>query len=97
MKDVRFYLEFPTRTAKKRSGKAHVGHWGNVFAAFIGNTHYQQSGECMQEGLGAVHPWPNSPVASTSASAGFLSQCKRIPERTARQIHPLLFERLDQE
>ena len=30
MKDVRFYLEFPTRTAKKRSGRQHIGHSGNV-------------------------------------------------------------------
>lgn len=28
MKDVRFYLEFPTRTAKRRSGKTNARHAG---------------------------------------------------------------------
>ena len=87
MKDVRFYLEFPTRTAKKRSGRQHIGHSGNVFAAVdsTGN----------MEGLGGIYEYANSPVGSTAASPAFLRQCKRIPEVLARTIHPALFERLD--
>lgn len=91
MQGVRFYLEFPSPSAKKRSGKFHSGHSGNVFAAF---TEYAQAGQC--EGIGSVFADPNSPVAGTSASRGYLArECKRIPERIAREIHPRLFERLD--
>ena len=35
MKDVRFYLEFPSSTAKHKSGKGNLGHSGNVFAAYL--------------------------------------------------------------
>jgi hypothetical protein len=39
---------------------------------------------------------PNSPVAGTSIDVSILRErCKRISEAKARQIHPLLFERLD--
>lgn len=93
MKDVCFYLEFPSKQARKKSGKENTGHAGNVFAGFIGNPRTQSGGV---EGLGAVHDFPDSPVASTQAGPGFLRQCKRIPEALAREIHPRLFERLDE-
>ena len=97
MKDVRFYLEFPNRTTKKRSGKKHTGHSGNVFAAFdsCGNGSYCNPLNGETEGLGAVFFEPNSPVACTSADRAYFGQCKRIPEVLARTIHPRLFERLD--
>lgn len=92
MKDVRFYLEFPSRAAKKRSGKSNTGHCGNVFAVFNNGldplTGYY-------EGIGAVLYAPNSPVASTATSREHLSECKRVPEALARKIHPALFVRLD--
>lgn len=89
MKDVRFYLEFETPRAK-RAGK----HTGNVFAAFVGNGVTRGVGGGY-EGLGAVHDYPNSPVATTAASWNHLRLTKRVSEKTAREIHPLLFERLD--
>lgn len=95
MKDVRFYLEFPTITAKRKSGRENKGHSGTVFAAFVDQTSYRSAGGYMQEGLSSVSALPNSGVAGTSASRDYLRQCKRIPERLARQIHPRLFERLD--
>jgi hypothetical protein len=63
----------------------------NVYAAFPENV--TPSG-CI-EGLGAVFEYGNSPVASTSASRSFLRGCKRISEAKARQVHPALFQRLD--
>lgn len=97
MEGIRFYLEFPSSTAKKRSGKTNIGHSGNVYAAYIDNTFLNVRGVCMVEGLGGLWDEPNSVVAGTSAAHDeFLRhQCKRIPERLARQIHPRLFERLD--
>jgi hypothetical protein len=102
MKDFRFYLEFPSASAKKRSGRQHAGHAGNIFAAIdtFGDNRFQypdHKGILMTEGLGAVFTWPNSPVASTQANVrGWLQPlCKRIPENLAREIHPVLFEHLD--
>jgi hypothetical protein len=92
MKDARFYLEFPSRAAKKRSGKAHTGHAGNVFAL---NLEAQRMEPGHLEGVGAVFSDPNSPCASTGCSREWLAQCKRVPERTARAIHPRLFEYLE--
>ena len=99
MKDVRFYLEFPSRTAKKRSGREHRGHSGNVFAAFdcMGNGRFYNPATGNMEGLGGIFEYADSPVGSTAASPAFLRQCKRIPEALARSIHPSLFERLDAE
>lgn len=85
MRDVRFYLEFPNRSAKKRSGKLNLHHSGNVFARFSRR----------MDGLGSVYSRPNSQVASTTCSSEFLLQCKRISETIARKIHPALFVRLD--
>lgn len=101
MKGYRFYLEFPTAAAKKKSGKDHKGHSGNVFAAMdvMGDgfrPFYSAMEGFKYEGLGAVYAWPNSGVAGTSASLDYLrSRCKRIPERRAREIHPTLFLRID--
>jgi hypothetical protein len=89
MKDVRFYLEFPSRTMKHKSGRANTGHSGNVFALFL------EGDPVNLEGLGGVFSYPNSPVACTGTSREFLTGCKRISERLAREIHPALFERLD--
>lgn len=46
------------------------------------------------EGLGAVFYHDNSEVNWTGASREFLGP--RIPESVARQLHPRLFERIDQ-
>ena len=97
MKGIAFYLEFPSKGIKKRSGKRHTGHCCNVFAGFVGNGwHQDHSGKYLLEGLGAVYDYANSPVAGTSASREFIDSCKRIPEQLARQIHPELFRRLDE-
>lgn len=104
MKNTRFYLEFPTRSAKKRSGKRHIGHAGNVFAVFpaVGGNRFgyaDYNGRWMVEGCGAILPEPNSCVASTAANVRewLHPMCKRIPEALARTIHPALFDRLDSE
>jgi len=86
MKHVRFYLEHDT-PAKRRKGE----HNGNVFAAFVGNGRNRGGG---WDGMGAVHYYPNSPVAGTACDAGYLRQCKRISEAKARAIHPRLFAAL---
>lgn len=89
MKGVRFYLQHDT-PRDKRKGK----HNGNVFAAFYENKFFSRL--WLVEGVGAVFYTPNSAVAGTSAAIEYLdSNCKRISEAKAREIHPALFAYLD--
>lgn len=100
MKDVRFYLEFPTTTAKHKSGRGNTGHSGNVLAATC-----DEKGRYLRLGyptgldmdcFGAVYDYANSPVGSTSVSFDFIrTRCKRAKESTAREIHPELFKHID--
>lgn len=85
MKNIRFYLEHKS-AADKRAGK----DCGNVFAVS------ELVGEFVG-GFGAITDKPNSPVAYTSAHKNWLrTRCTRISEKTARHIHPALFQRLDE-
>jgi hypothetical protein len=89
MKGVRFYEEYNS-PADKRKGKS----TGNVIAVFFENPNNAHS----YEGLASLIDQPNGPVCSTIVGYGYLrTQCKRIPERKAREIHPAMFERLDSE
>lgn len=91
MKGVRFYLEYDSPAMKRKGVDT-----GNVFAAFVCNGVNPCS--LGYDGIGSVLFDRNSPVASANASLNFLRKwCKRIPEKRAREIHPLLFERLDAE
>lgn len=92
MNGIRFYAEFPEGVSKRRP----VAEATNVVALFAGS-YTIRDGEAILEGLGSLYDRPNSPVASTGISAGFLrSKCKRISEAKAREIHPALFARLDE-
>jgi hypothetical protein len=89
MNGIRFYLEF-TDKSKRKTG-------GIVVAALVLNGNYWSSGTICYEAIAAVFDWPNAPVAGTGVACDYLHQkCKRISEATARTIHPVLFERLDQ-
>lgn len=98
MNGYRFYLEFSTTYRKKKSGKENKGHSGNVCAISTDKNLISARGsELMFEGLVSVFDHPNSPVNWSGASWGYLrSKCKRISEAKARQIHPVLFQRLDE-
>lgn len=99
MKGIRFYLEYATPADRRQATRASMGnHQGNVFAAFVENGVYSVNGVAKYEGFGAVYFRPNSPVAGTSAQLEYLStHCLRISEQQARQIHPEMFTRLDEE
>jgi hypothetical protein len=97
MKYVRFYLEHDSKTHKRLND-----HNGNVIAVLdtMGNgfiPYEQGSGTWGWETMSAVYFYPNSPVASGSASEEYISShCKRISDSRAREIHPNLFVRLDE-
>lgn len=99
MRGIRFYLEYSSPTEKNKATRKQPGnHTGNVFAAFVENGSYPcGDGGCV-DGVGSVFYQPNSVVVGTGASWKFLQEnCLRISEEQAREIHPALFERLDQE
>lgn len=104
MKGYRFYLEFADAKSKRRSGKSHAGHEGNVVAVVLhDDVNIPRSWiaqgtrpSLMLEALSAVLIYPNSDVNYGGVAAEYLAErCKRIPETLARQIHPRLFSRLD--
>jgi len=100
MKHARFYLEFPDVRAKERSGKENKGHSGNVVAVFdaFGDGFVVRHDGCL-DSMSGIFEYPNSPVGSGGVSVHHYlqPQCKRVSERLARVIHPMLFERLDED
>lgn len=93
MKGYRFYEEY----SDKRKGISS----GNVVAIIPENRwtirHHDGSVDVIYHAIGAVYFHSNSDVCGTSATQGYLSEgCKRISESKARQIHPALFQYLDQ-
>ena len=96
MKGYRFYLEFPSAKAKRQSGKENAGHSGNCLALATDPEFTYVSNGIVTEGLTAVFFTPNSPVNWGGVSWDYLQgKCKRVSEATAREIHPALFQRLD--
>jgi len=82
-------------TASKR--KSTGNHSGNVIATFEGTEYVGRSGPQV-DALAAIQDKPNCPVAGTTVSLEYISErAKRISEAQAREIHPALFTRLDQD
>jgi hypothetical protein len=97
MKAIRFYLEYPTAADKRTATRAELGnHTGNVIATFDGTEAVTSQGPQV-DALAAIFDRPNSPVAGTAVSLEYIRErAKRISEAQARQIHPELFNRLDE-
>jgi hypothetical protein len=100
MKDVRFYLEFPDKTTKHKSGKQHTGHVGNVVAVYPETTWIANPvgmpAASMVSSYCAVYFHPDSAVTFSDVAWDYIQEkCKRISEKTAREIHPRLFARMD--
>jgi len=93
MKGIRFYEEYND----KRKGISN----GNVVAVIPENRwiieHADGSTDLIYDAISAVFYRPNSDVCRTGVSQGYLwDSCKRISESKAREIHPALFQYLDQ-
>lgn len=67
----------------------------NCVAVMLGAEHRCPDGA--QEALSSVFFHADSDVNLGSAGHGYLRQCRRIDEATARRLHPRLFQRLDME
>ena len=100
MNGYRFYLEYPSKTEKRKATRKNPGdHLGTAVAVILGKYHIEcrddSDGVVVSDAIGGVMAYPNSPVGSTSVSQKYLRQCKRISESMAREIHPNLFAYLD--
>jgi hypothetical protein len=93
MKGYRFYLEYETPKDKRARKDT-----GNVLAVNVADEMWFDAEDGWQrDAIGAVYHHQNSAVASTSVSLNLLAKhTRRISEAQARQIHPALFEYLDQ-
>lgn len=93
MLGYRFYSDFASAKDKRLNN-----HRGSVVAVLLdvhGRPLYSSSGETMDAIVG-VHDWPNSGVATSGVSREYLrKRCKQVPEKLAREIHPVLFNVLD--
>jgi len=96
MKDVRFYLEYPNKQENHKATRKNLGnHGGNVIAVFYQNDFIKEKDMYYDCLMGLLFK-RNSPVVGSSVPQSYLSEkCKRISEQQAREIHPALFERLD--
>lgn len=90
MKGYHFFLEYWTPAAKRAATRKSLGnHSGNIVATLPENRWE------MVDCVSAAYEWPNSAVCSTSASRDWLrSNCLRVSEKVAREIHPNLFSTL---
>lgn len=98
MKNFTFYLEYPSGKEKRAATREKIGnHSGNVIAVYelskLEQYHINKCFECFS----SVYEHPNSPVNWGCVSPDYLStRTKKINEKQAREIHPNLFERLDE-
>lgn len=91
MKGFTFFLEYPNKREKNKATRKELGnHSGNVIALSTDTLNLST------EGFAGIFDKPNSPVQFTTIGKEYLRErCKNISEKTAREIHPELFRRLD--
>ncbi len=104
MKGWRFYLEYPNKTEQKK-GRARLdslgNHEGNVVAISLREDGWfdywiTATGVSLSAVVGLFF-CTNSTVCFSSVGEEYLSCCcKRVSEQIARQVHPALFEYLEQ-
>lgn len=100
MKNYLFYLVYSSNKLKRQATRKNLGeHTGNCIAVPLDENkrpYYTNARDLSMECCGAVFFKENSDVASSSASFNYLREkCKRISEKQAREIHPKLFEYLE--
>ena len=100
MKGIQFYLEYPNKTEKHKGTRKSLGnHSGNCIAVILNenNRRLWQGNTLCFDVIGNVFDIPNSSCCFSSASLDYLNEnCKRISEQQAKEIHPKLFDYLNQ-
>lgn len=101
MKGYKFYLEYDNQKDCKAATRENLGnHLGTVIAVLddtrVISQHADKTTYIQVDAIGAFQNIPNCACCFTTASADYLSkQCKRISEAQAREIHPKLFNYLE--
>ena len=95
MKGYIFYLEFPTAQARRKATRKNLtGHSGNCIA--VSSDKQEQIEQWRVDkcypAFTAVQDIPNNQCCFNPVSPEYLlSNCKRMSEAQAREIHPNLF------
>jgi hypothetical protein len=90
MKGIRFYEEIRYKGHKKEESR------GTVAAVIYENVQVR-NGVVLYDAISGLYDEPNAPVCSSGVSMNYLQdETKRVSEERAREIHPKLFERLDE-
>ena len=102
MKGYHFFLEYSSNKDKRAGTVKNPGnHAENCIAIPLdekGRPFYIPGKEITMDCYGAVYFRVNSDVCGTSCHIDYLREnCKRIPEKLARTIHPKLFTYLEYE
>lgn len=98
MKSYHFYLEYPSKAAKRAATRKNLGnHSGNIIAVDSERANsWLSDRQVMRDCVSAVTSYPNSDVCGSSASMDYIREnCKRVSEKQAREIHPNLFSTLE--
>ena len=95
MKGIRFYeeLENKGRKAEKSKGTVVAVLWENYQVELDGyNEYYAQ-----YDAIASITETENAGVGTTQVGDWWLrSECRRVSEMRAREIHPALFQYLEQ-
>jgi hypothetical protein len=93
MLGYKFYLEYPNNKEKRNGTRKVLSNHSGTIIAVIDDT-LRVGG--MQDAICALQEIPNSPTCLSGVSLSYLAEkCKRVSEAQARDIHPILFKRLD--
>ena len=96
MKGYKFYLEYPNNREKRNSTRKALGNHCGTIVGVLDDTAQSSTIGVMYDAISAVQNIPNSGTCYGTTSQGYLAEkCKRISEVQAREIHPVLFQRLD--
>jgi len=100
MKGYRFYIEYPNNTEKNKATVKNLGnHSGNCIAVLLDekNNPLWCGNSFSMDAITNVFDRPNSPCSLDGVHRDYLrTNCKRIPERLVKEIHPKLWNYINQ-
>jgi len=98
MKNFRFYVEYDSTKEKRKATRKNLGnHTGNCLAILLdGNKPLYHNNSTTIDCISGVSFIRNSNCCFSGCSTAYLhNNCKRISEKQAKEIHPKLFNYLN--
>lgn len=100
MKGFLFYLEYPNKTEKHKGTRKNLGnHKGTCVGVILdeNNNRLWQGNSLNMDAITGVFDKPNSDCCFGGVGREYLDErCKRISEIQAKEIHPKLFDYINQ-